>query len=74
MQHTGLAMVSVVTPHNGSVYFEELRDGSGKIVEQGLVPSGGESAPLFLPIRYREPVMLGLIVLAAGLLAKKSRQ
>lgn len=54
--------VTVFTPSNGTQYFEELwadsnMDGVRDDVPvfQGLVDSGGESAPLLFRVRYREP-------------------
>ncbi len=59
--------ITVFTPSNGTQYFEELRvdaDGNGVPdavpVFQGLVDSGGESAPLLFRIRYREPVITSI--------------
>ncbi|MEZ6210282.1 MAG: LamG domain-containing protein [Phycisphaerales bacterium] len=59
--------ITVFTPSNGTQYFEELRvdaDGNGVPdavpVFQGLVDSGGESAPLLFRIRYREPVITSM--------------
>ncbi|MFK7759346.1 MAG: hypothetical protein AB8C13_05305 [Phycisphaerales bacterium] len=56
--------ISVSTPSNGTQYFEEQRvdadfDGMPDDVPafQGLVDSGGESAPLLFRVRYREPVI-----------------
>ncbi|MCA9310304.1 MAG: IPT/TIG domain-containing protein, partial [Phycisphaerales bacterium] len=50
-------VVTVYTPDNGTSYFEELHDGSGNIVFQGLTPSGGESAGLLFVSRYQDPVI-----------------
>lgn len=49
--------ITVFTPANGTVYFEELRDGNGQIVAQGHVASGGESAPYPFTVRYADPVI-----------------
>lgn len=55
--------VTVFTPSNGTQYFEEQRtdtNGDGipdDILWQGLVDSGGESAPLLFRVRYRDPVI-----------------
>ncbi len=56
--------ITVYTPSNGTQYFEELRvDANGDGIPddvpawQGLVDSGGESAPLLFRVRYRDPVI-----------------
>ncbi|MCA9303843.1 MAG: hypothetical protein KC996_06950 [Phycisphaerales bacterium] len=56
--------VAVHTPSNGTKYFEELRvdanaDGipDETPVFQGLLDSGGDSAPLLFRVRYRDPVV-----------------
>ena len=64
VQDAAVARVTVFTPSNGSYYFEELwadADMNGvrddEPVFQDLIASGGESAPIFFPIRYRPPVI-----------------
>lgn len=56
--------LTVVTPSNGTQYFEELRidsdlDGTPDPIPavQGLVDSGGSSAPILFPMRYSSPVI-----------------
>ncbi len=56
----GTHYVTVFTPSNGTGYFEELRDGSGDIVFQGHMPSGGESAPYLFTVAYRPPTITGV--------------
>lgn len=56
----GFNIVTVYTPANSSVYFEQIVDGGGNIVFQGEVPSGGESVPLFLDVSYPRPVVTQL--------------
>lgn len=60
--------ISVSTPSNGTQYFEEQRvdanfDGVPDDIPafQGLVDSGGESAPLLFRVRYREPVIAEVV-------------
>ncbi|MCA9312222.1 MAG: hypothetical protein KDA21_13495, partial [Phycisphaerales bacterium] len=53
----GTHYVTVFTPANGTVYFEELRNGDGDIVFQGYMPSGGESAPYLFTVAYRPPTI-----------------
>lgn len=63
MASLGDHSVTVFTPSNGTQYFEEQRtdtNGDGTpddILWQGLVDSGGESAPLLFRVRYRDPVI-----------------
>ncbi|MEQ8771080.1 MAG: hypothetical protein RIB60_11300 [Phycisphaerales bacterium] len=58
--------IVVITPSNGTEYFEEQRsdtnyDGTPEtILFQGFVPSGGESAPQLFRVRYRDPVVATL--------------
>lgn len=60
--------VTIFTPSNGTQYFEEHRvDANGDGIPddvpawQGLVDSGGESAPLLFRVRYRDPVVAEVV-------------
>ncbi|MFT5423863.1 MAG: hypothetical protein ACI89L_001654 [Phycisphaerales bacterium] len=62
LQVAGTAVVTVFTPANGSMYLEKKwsdPDGDGVFDSPVLaeIPSGGESVPLFFPIRFRQPVI-----------------
>jgi hypothetical protein len=52
--------ITVYTPANGTQYFEELYDGSDNLVFQGLVDSGGESAPMVFAVLYDQPTVTAL--------------
>ncbi len=59
----GQLTVSVFTPDNGSVYFEELWiDGESEPFFQGLVASGGTSNGLVLEVGWDDPVITGTTV------------
>lgn len=47
--------VFVHTPSNGTEYLERLVNGSGDVVFFDFVESGGDSAPILMEIRYRQP-------------------
>ncbi len=57
--------ITVNTPANGTVYFEQLFTGEqdpqiDAPFFQGFLPSGGESPSLLFPVRYPEPIIEAL--------------
>ena len=58
---SGTYQVGVRTPHNDSVYFEELWvHGETEPTFQGLVASGGDSDPVLFHVKWEEPVITAM--------------
>lgn len=56
----GNRIITVQTPSGGTHYRETLRNGSGVIVFNGDVDSGGVSDPIVLEVRWPQPIVAGV--------------